>query len=363
MNLVVRADASPKIGAGHIMRCFALSQAWSVKGDKIKFVSYCESKNLVRLIFDEGFEFIGIESPHPHPSDLLTIIDLLEQTGIKNNRNSNWLILDGYHFTEDYQKAVQNRGYKLLVIDDNNHLSHYHADILLNQNIHADRLPYSYDSDTIFLAGSMYAILRQSFLCWKNWKREIPQLARKILVTLGGSDPDNVTSKVIEALGQIDVNALEVNVMVGPANPHILEIEKKIRKVQHSMCHKSSIIRIIKNAEVPELMVWADLAITAGGSTCWELAFMGVPILVIEIAGNQREIGPNLEKYGAAFNLGSFLTIEPQFIGKLVGELLFDQFKRKKMSEVGKKLIDGNGVDRIISVLLGVEKVDNTELQ
>ena len=60
---------------------------------------------------------------------------------------------------------------------------------------------------------------------------------------------------------------------------------------------------------MPSLMNWADLAITAGGSTSWELAFMGVPNLIINFAKNQVSNSEQLHDSGLAMNLGDYKRI------------------------------------------------------
>ena len=193
-------------------------------------------------------------------------------------------MLDGYHFDPAYQKAIREAGYRLLVVDDTAHLPAYHADVLLNQNIYAPQLTYSYDPHTVLLLGPMYALLRPEFLVWKEWERHIPDTARHILVTLGGGDSDNVTLKVIQALHDIRLPDLEIRVIVGPANPHRDSLVAAIEHGPHS------VELLFDVTDMPGLMAWADIAVSAAGSTCWELLFMGLPSLVGVLADNQVPI-------------------------------------------------------------------------
>ena len=212
--LVIRADANSQIGIGHVMRCIALAQTWQDRGGKVTFLSHCDSEALHQRIIDEGFDFIPIEKPCPKPNDLSFTLKMLSAISHKLSAASLWLALDGYHFTPDYQKAIRENGYKLLVIDDMAHLDHYHADILLNQNIYASSLHYSCDRETVKLLGCEYVLLRREFLKYKDWKREIPEKAKKILVTMGGSDPDDVTLKVIRALSRKEGSQADIHAFV-----------------------------------------------------------------------------------------------------------------------------------------------------
>ena len=190
MQLCIRADADSKIGTGHIMRCIALAQAWQDNGGEVTFISHCESDALRERIVKEGFQFIPVENTTPHADDLFrTLCYLKHNSSLTIHHSPAWFVLDGYHFTPEYQKAIRNAGIHLLVIDDMNHLPHYHTDILLNQNIHALELNYNCDGDTTLFLGTSYVLLRREFLKYRDVKRKIPERAKNILVTLGGADP------------------------------------------------------------------------------------------------------------------------------------------------------------------------------
>jgi len=341
-NLIIRADATTRIGTGHIMRCIALAQAWQDRGGDVTFLSHCDSKALRQRIIDEGFDFIPIEKPCPDPNDLSFTLDMLSAISHQPSAASPWLALDGYHFTPDYQKAIRDNGYRLLVIDDMAHLDHYYADILLNQNIHASSLHYSCDRDTVKLLGCEYVLLRREFLKYKDWKRKIPEKAKKIMVTLGGTDPDNVTLKVIRALNNLGDQDLEVKVVAGSANPNIDTLKKEF----HLSPFTFHLLPGVSN--MPELMVWADIAISAGGTTVWELAFMGVPNLVIVTADNQRPIAEQLHRLGAAVSLGWHENISTIEIEQGVTKLLTTRGDRTEMVRRAQEVVDGEGATRVL---------------
>jgi UDP-2,4-diacetamido-2,4,6-trideoxy-beta-L-altropyranose hydrolase len=345
-NLAIRVDAYTGIGTGHVMRCIALAQAWQDRGGDVTFLSYCDSEGLHQRIIDEGFVFIPIEKPHPYPSDLTQTLNILKRHAPCSMPNAFWFVVDGYHFTPDYQKVIRKNGYRLLVIDDMAHLDHYHADILLNQNIHASSLHYSCDRDTVKLLGCEYVLLRMEFLKYKDWKREIPDKAKKILVTMGGGDPDNVTLKVINAIKRLDDPDLEIKVIVGFSNPHVLDIKNAMLPAPCSM------LCIENTTNMPGLMAWADMAVSAGGSTCWEIAFMGLPSLIITTADNQAGIAKGLGKAGAGIDLGWHKNISIKQYAHALKEILQDKNKRLSLSEQGQKLVNGKGRQKIIKAML-----------
>jgi len=339
--LVIRVDSNTEIGTGHVMRCLALAQAWKDSGGEVTFITACESKGLLDRLSNEGFQIIRLDYPYPDPADWEATSEVLAA------HPNVWVVLDGYHFDPAYQRRIKEVGHPLLVIDDMAHLEHYYADIVLNQNLHAEQLHYSCEPYTQLLLGTQYVLLRREFLQWQGWKREIPKMARKVLVTLGGSDPDNQTLKVIRVLQQVDVDGLEAVVVVGPSNRHF-------RELQSAICNPQSAIRVVQNVtDMPELMAWADVAVSAGGSTCWEMAFMGLPNLVVVLADNQRNIAEGLDAVGATVNLGSYENLSTAEIAQALTRLLVAAEMRAEMARRGRELVDGEGVARVIDRLMG----------
>ena len=342
----IRADADTRNGTGHIMRCIALAQAWQDQGGDVTFLSHCETEALRKRIIDEGFNFISIEKPHPHPDDLIFTLKALSAISHQPSAASSWFVLDGYHFTSDYQCQIKEAGYRLLVIDDIAHLDYYHADILLNQNSNASRLSYSCDRDTVKLLGCEYVLLRREFTKYNDWKREISDKAKKILVSMGGADPDNVTLKVVKALNSLNDSDLKVKIVVGPATPNIGSLERESNLSPFAIHFLSSV------SNMPELMAWADIAVSAGGSTCWELAFMGLPYMVLVLAENQKYVTEKLEEDGATINLGWYEVVASDMIAKALKKVAHEKKVRSRMSRCGKKLVDGIGGKRVLKSMM-----------
>jgi UDP-2,4-diacetamido-2,4,6-trideoxy-beta-L-altropyranose hydrolase len=337
-TLVIRADANTRMGTGHVMRCLALALAWQSCGGSAAFVSQCESDLLRQRIEESGMEFIALDRPHPDPSDLQLMSAIIETLV------PNWVILDGYHFDSFYQWEIRSKGCRLLVIDDNAHLAEYHADVLLNQNIDAHSLSYGCSPSTQLLLGTKYALLRPEFLRWSTWQRGIPGTASRVLITLGGSDHHNVTLKAVSALKRIDID-VEIKVIVGAAYHHARALAKAVK----GLPFRSEVIVDAKN--MPDLMAWSDIVVTAGGSTSWELAFMGVPSIVVVIADNQHEIAKGLENAGVSLNLGWFSTVSENTLSRALTGLIKDRNRRVAMSNAGRRLVDGKGVRRVVAIL------------
>lgn len=334
-QVIIRADATVRTGTGHLMRCLALAQTLRTAGVAVTFVAACQSKLQMRLQ-DEGFQVALVDQVYPDPADWSITARIL------HSHPGAWVVLDGYHFNTNYQESIKAAGHRLLVIDDTAGLNQYCCDILLNQSIHAEQLHYTLGRDTRLLLGPRYALLRTEFLNWISWERKTPEVAGRLLVSLGGEDSDNQTLKVIQALQLSNITGLEATIVAGSTNPHMQSLQAACRQSQTPM-------HLIHNAlNMAELMSGADMALSAGGGTCWELAFMGLPALVIILAENQRLVAEGLEQTGAAVNIGWYESLSPKKISQALEKLVFRPQEREKMTGCGRKLVDGRGTQRVL---------------
>lgn len=324
------------------MRCLALAQAWQDDGGHAVFVMAMESPVLEDRLKSEGMEVVHLSARPGSDGDAVQTADLARQMA------AHWVVVDGYHFPTDYQRIIKDIGLCLLFIDDIGHAEHYYADIILNQNLHAHRELYpKREPYTQLLLGTHYVLLRREFLKWEEWKREIPDVARKVLVTLGGGDPDNVTLKVIRALQQVEVDGLEAVVVVGADNPHLEELSSAV--------HGSRLpIRLESNAKrMPDLITWAEAAVSSGGTTSWELAFMGLPSLILILADNQRPIAEQLNAERISMNLGYHDNLSPGEIAQAIMQLVVSARVRTEMARRGPEFVDGQGPVRVLMHVKG----------
>lgn len=342
-ELLIRADANRWIGKGHLMRCMALGQAWTATGGHVAFVTACEDPSLLTLLRDEGFEVHELTGGHPDPGDWEATRRVLSAFP------EAWVVTDGYHLDTAYQRRIRDDRHALLVIDDVAHLASYAADVLLNQNLHAASVTYSCESDCKLLLGPRYALLRREFITRKDVRRDSQASASRLLVTLGGGDPHNVTLHVLQALRGLEGMDLEIRAVVGRSHPHYDRLKETAEDAPVPTRLESGAI------SMSDLMAWADLAISAGGSTCWELAFMGVPNLVLTLFDNQRPTAEHLEAEGVSVNLGWYEDLQPDDLVRTVKALSGDAERRSRMARRGRSLVDGAGAARVIQSLLDEE--------
>lgn len=334
--LLIRADANSRIGAGHVMRCLALAQAWQDAGGQVVFAMTPDAPAIERRLEAEGMKIVhATATPGSHD-------DANQTAELARHHDAPWVIADGYDFGADFQRIVKEAKLALLVVDDYGHADRYYADGILNQNMHAREDLYAgREPNTRLLLGPRHALLRREFVDRARESWSYADVARRVLVTLGGGDDDGLTARVVDALARADIPDLEARIVAGPASSGNESIRQAIGR-------SSGDVRLLTDAtDMPGLMAWADVAVSAGGSTCWELAFMGLPPLILVRADNQVGIAAGLDAGGFGINLG---VPDDMSMARLPGELvrlLDDSNLRQRMSRKGRALVDGKGAGRV----------------
>jgi UDP-2,4-diacetamido-2,4,6-trideoxy-beta-L-altropyranose hydrolase len=342
MNLFFRTDASIAIGTGHAMRCLALAQAWQDVGGRAIFAMAETTPAVTARLQAESCEvsvaaLVGSRD------------DSVRAAALAREYKAEWVVLDGYHFGAHYQETLKSAGLKVLFMDDYGHGGRYSADLVVNPNACADEALYrNRELHTRLLLGPRYSMLRREFNVWRHWRRKVPHIARKVLVTMGGSDPENVTGRVVEALGGNNKGRfedLETNVVVGGSNPRFEVLEKYAARKGRGITVQRD------TAQIALLMADADVAISAAGSTCWELCLLGLPSLLVDVAANQTELARELDRRGCAIHLGSSGDVPAEKIADQLEKILQAREIRQSLSRTSRALVDGNGAKRVISGL------------
>ncbi len=341
-TLLIRADASTAIGTGHVMRCLALAQAWQDAGGRAVFAMAQSTESIRACLAREQCDVVD----SIFPAD-----DLQQTISAARERNCEWVVVDGYQFDADYQLGLKAAGLRVLFLDDYGHSRHYAADLVLNQNISAAPAPYSNrERETRLLLGTRYATLRREFNPWSNWERKLSVDCRRLLVMMGGSDQANVTAIVIEGLRQVAIDSPEVTVLVGGSNLHFPELQ--------SLAASSGLtLQLLRDASnIGEIMAAADVAISAAGSTCWELCLLGLPALLIDVADNQSAVARALHERGCAIHIGN-QGISAETVAQELKWLAANPELRQSLTRRSRELVDGKGAARVISIMRGASTV------
>ena len=336
-TLLLRADGGSGIGGGHVMRCLALAQAWSETGGRAVFGAALLAPALQQRLADEGFGCLAVAVAAGSSADAAATV------AAAKSLDARVVVIDGYQFTTGFHQRLRDAGLKLAALDDNGEIGLYIDDLVINQNRHASPALYPQRADhTRLLLGTEYALLRREFRGWQGPPRTFPTSARRVLITLGAADPQNVTAEVIAAIGRTPASEAEIVVVVGGSNPHAEVIGTRAAQLPH--CRTVS----DPGVEMAGLMAAADLAICAGGSTMWEMACMGVPFMPIVIADNQRQAAAAMAREG--YPAIERMAVERE-LPAAVAALAADPARREALSQRGRQLVDGRGAERVCAEL------------
>jgi len=307
LKVIFRTDSSLEIGTGHVMRCLCLAEALRDIGADVEFICRQHEGHSIEKIIASGFLVHELEPKknsivegdlkHSTWLGVTQDQDADDCVDILQNYKPNWLIVDHYEIGEYWHKKLRSTCNRIMVIDDLGD-RRLDCDLLLNQNYGVTKEKYQslVNSECKMMMGTNYVLLRSEFLKWREYslQRRRHYQVNTLLVTLGGTDPDNYTGQVLKELAKCNFSQdMKIQVIMGEHAPHIEKV-----KIQALKMSVETVIRVgVDN--MAELMANSDLAIGAAGSTSWERCCLGLPTMQIVIAENQRKIAEALARVNA----------------------------------------------------------------
>ncbi len=351
-TLLVRVDAGTRIGSGHVMRCLAVAQTWLENGAAVHFLVSRESMRLAPRLRQDHIQPLVLDA---EPG---SVKDAHETARCAQDLGASWVLTDGLHFDAAYQQRLKQKKLGLACIDDLGLCTHYRADVVLNQNLHANASMYSErEPYTRLLLGCAYVQLRQEFhQCIPTTRRDLSRTTPlHILVTMGGADPDNATQHVLNCLKHIPLPC-RIRVLVGKLNRHREEL---IRSAA-TMDDRCEVIDFVD--DMPALMTWAHLAVSSGGTTVWELAYMGVASIVGVIAPIEETLVRGLREHGLFQVVGWYNQLDARSLLERIHEAMSNAAWRAEMSALGRRLVDGKGNERFWQALTGEQDKRESKL-
>lgn len=342
-TLILRADASVEVGTGHVMRCLALAQAWQKAGGKCCFVIPPALPILHEHLRQEGMEVVAVDSSM---NDEVSTAHVVEAA---RKHCGEWVVIDGPEVAAETPHRIRRNDLKVLQVDDSGIPADYFADVIVNQNPGATEGQYGKRQPrSRLLLGTQYVLLRREFTTVRT-QRDFPEVARRLLVTLGGTDPDGLTLCILRCLDRIAIPGLEAIVAVGGSNPRLNEIQEAA-----SAC--TSQVRVLVNCNnMADLMATCDMAVIAAGGTLWELLGSGCAVLSYARNQTQLKIIRDLEKVGAVRVLGDSAALDAGPLISNLREIALSRDLRMSMAEAGMRMVDGQGAARVVNVLCGKE--------
>jgi UDP-2,4-diacetamido-2,4,6-trideoxy-beta-L-altropyranose hydrolase len=329
--VVIRADGGSSIGMGHIMRCISLAKAFVLYGAKIVFAS--NMPDGLELLANRGFDTIELHNASiEEEAEELRNYCLYSKTDL--------LIVDSYNVTPQYFSKLKGCAELIGYIDDLDKFL-YEVDIIINGNINAKLMQYNgYSSGTLKLLGLEYNLIRDEFKDLP--RRNINDKIKNILVTAGGGDVKNIAELISDYILDDYLNSdIQINLVVGSAYKKIDYIEEKYKFNKN--------VNVLKNVQkMSEIMLEADFAISAGGSTLYELCACGTPGAAFIYADNQEGIVKEMESLGLIKNLGWYHELNPQCIYEVLNQMESEKKFRVDIAEKGQSLVDGHGAERVV---------------
>jgi UDP-2,4-diacetamido-2,4,6-trideoxy-beta-L-altropyranose hydrolase len=344
---VFRVDASHSMGSGHVIRCLTLADAIRTLGGICHFIYQPLSGSLEHLIEERGYPTYALPLPcNSWHHDAQQTVSTLEQLKLKLD----WLIVDHYDLDYRWHYKLRSSTHKILVIDDLANRPH-ECDLLLDQSYGRKKTDYDglLPDYAHALLGSQYALLRPQFA--QQRKASLARHAaltkvEQILITMGGSDPNNMTSLVLDILDQSALSTeLNIDIVIGSQFTQHDILAQRI-------AHSAYPITLHENIqEIALLMLKADMAIGAGGTTSWERCCLGLPTLLVTLADNQIDIAKALHNQQAIYWLGDSKNIDIQKSIQVVNNYVHNIDQLKAMAVAAAEVCDGLGCQRVLEFL------------
>ncbi len=311
-KIAIRADGGSDIGLGHLIRCFALAEM--LKNDfKIEFYCIRIPEDILSDIIASNYQVHLIKQN----SAMKSLIDV-----------STLIILDGYHFSSEYQLELKVAGYKLVCIDDLFDKEFY-ADLIINHAPMMVKSKYLYQNYTDFAIGVDYALLRPAFLN-AALKNRIVNKLDAVLICFGGSDNKNFSLHVLNAC-ILNNNFKQIFVVTGAAYQHmdiLNELVERDIRIKH--------YHALNETEMLSIMNDSDIAIVPSSGILYEVLAAGCLVAAGYYVENQKGIYDGFKQMSAFVDLNDFKDLS------LLHSINIDHFKNTK-----RNVIDGRSSIRL----------------
>ena len=326
-RMLIRADTTPQIGTGHVMRCIALALAAKQIGMGTLLTGYFDVPWVQERLKKESIPHYCLASDKKHKPE--SPEEFLEQF---KQFSPDCVCLDGYHFDLTWQTAIIQAGLKLLLIDDYGHLPEYRCNVLLNQNFGAETIQYQGEIGTL-LTGPHYTILRPEFAQArpKVEDRIFKGNAKRLLINLGGGDFSHILPELASIIEKAMTEKIIIRILAGSMPDEV------ILKAFSAIPVGLEVLRNVR--DMPSLLLDTELCISATGSTTWELCCLGVPFLSLSLAENQVPVARRLSEE----------NIAPNITAESLRTFLYDPQIRARASSRVMGLVDGEGARRVLA--------------
>ncbi len=331
-RLILRANASEDIGAGHVMRLIALADAARAKGLKAVFLVGGNPEAACARVRASGYEAIPIHAAIGGKADLATLL------AFADSKKPCVVVIDGYDFGEGYLASVAKQ-VPTVVLDD---MADRHLDVqvVVNPNYGSEQLAYSTGASTRVLAGSDFALLRAEFVVHGR-TTPVSDAPPKLVLTFGASDPTNAGARLVTALARCSAE-LGIRIIVGESFEARAQLDRAIARSHLP-------IGVIENpASMAQCLSWGTMAITAAGGTLWELSFLGLAVAAFSVVDNQDATARSLAERSMVFGGQRLQELSDSDLDRVLEEFLGNADRRREYASRFGPLIDGLGAERVL---------------
>jgi UDP-2,4-diacetamido-2,4,6-trideoxy-beta-L-altropyranose hydrolase len=338
-RILFAPDAGARVGGGHVMRCLTLAAALQAEGALCSLAAGEASGRLARTFGPPSLDIIDAGQDGPRP-----LAEALAGLG----GDFDVVVIDSYRLDAADEARAGARRARIAVLDDLADRSH-HCALLVDPGF--ERRPADYaglvPAEAVLLTGVAYAPVRPAFAALREEagpRRDGRKPARG-LVSLGLTDLDAITAQVVDLVLPVR-GGIELDVVVGAGAPSLERLLELAGRDERIRLH-------VDTPDMARLMLEADVAIGAGGSSTWERACLGLPSLTVVLADNQRAQARSLSGQGLTLAAEAGADLAAGLVSgwtRLVG----DARLRRSMSRLGMAICDGQGARRVAAAIMAL---------
>lgn len=339
-KVIIRTDADSVRGMGHLMRCIAIAQRIPECGGKCLFY-IGNHEYATRILEQYQMHYVILETADRGKEE-----ELEEFLQRGREEQASVILVDAYDITQHYLSCLRTIA-KVVYLDDLNQF-YYPVDGIINYTWGAGRKEYDlypYQKEE-FLLGREYIPVRKEFTLKKEHTFDN---VRNVMLTTGGTDPEHIVSRFLEKWKAAQYKQVKLHVILGQYFDNIEEIRQLSSGRTHIVLYENL-------TNLAEVMKKCEVAVSAGGTTIWELCSVGVAAVGVAFVKNQQGIF-RLEKEGILAGAINMMEANEGAMNQLlacVEHLIEDREYRQRLVQMAHEQIDGMGSMRIAEYLLGL---------
>lgn len=323
------------------MRCLSIAQAFIDACEDVEFL--VADDNPVTMLERAGVKYTILHS---------TWSNLMEEVKVVKDKlltqQDSLLIIDTYKVSKQYVEALLPYAKICYLGSKPEYLGPIKVLINYSTDIDYEFYNQNYTKTTKLLLGPEYAPLRKDFQEVKHIQNEDGKC--RVLLTTGNTDAHNCVGKILKSLKGFNCKSLEINVVVGA----MFDAKESL----HQIYDGDSMVILHENVKsMSAFMANCDLAISANGTTVYELAAAKVPTISFAMVEEQEKSARKLSELGVVDYCGEIYNDEIGVVGNIVKttlRLATDSEERQRLSRKANSIIDGRGCERIVEVLRSI---------